>query len=80
MKTQGNEPSWLRYATLGGGLLGTVGAAVCGFSGIAATEYQASPGEHAILLAIGGGCPYGLAIGFLVGLTLSWIRRWMRKS
>jgi hypothetical protein len=71
--------SWLLVSVLGGGLLGTIGAAVCGYSGLAATEYRASPRDEALLLALGWGCPYGLAVGFLGGLVLNGVQRWRQR-
>jgi hypothetical protein len=68
--------SWLTFAVVSGILLGTIGAAVCGYSGIAVTEYQASPRDQAILLALGWGLPYGLLLGILGGVILKGIQRW----
>jgi hypothetical protein len=79
MKSQQKEWSWfyLVYGTLGGGLLGILGGAVCGYCGFAVTEYRASVGQEAIMLATGWGCPAGLVLGFFVGLILTWIQRRM---
>jgi len=57
-------------------LVGTVGAAVGGYTGIAVTEYKGSPLAEAALLAFGWGLPYGLVCGALCGGVLNGIRYW----
>ena len=71
--------SWLLVCVLCAGLLGTMAAAVCGYSGLATTEYRASRPQQAFLLALGWGCPYGLAAGFLGGLILNGAQRWRSR-
>src|SRR4051794_5286445 len=68
--------SWLPFATVSGTLLGPIGGTICGYSGIAVTEYRASPRDEAIMLALGWGLPYGLLLGLLSGLILNRIQRW----
>jgi len=39
------------------------------------TEYQATARDHAIMIAIGWGLPFGLVAGLLTGLVLDCVRR-----
>src|SRR5262245_59876074 len=68
--------SWLPFAVVSGSLLGTIGACVCGYSGIAVTEYRASALDQAVMLALGWGLPCGLLLGILGGLILNGFQRW----
>ena len=72
--------SWLLLGTISGALLGTLVAVVGGYTELARTEYRAGPYPQTLLLVLGWGLPYGIALGATGGLLLNWIRRWRWRS